>query len=92
MWKGPSRVTAVNGKKLFIDRGARLGTVNRDDAVRVGEEFWRMDDQHSGAKKPVREKKSKVGHTMKLRTASTGCSPERLVIPPNSVQDVECSS
>ena len=34
----PSKVTAVNGKKLFIDQGARVGTVNRDDAVRVGEE------------------------------------------------------
>ena len=31
-------------KKLFIDQGARLGTVNRDDAVRVGEEFWRVDE------------------------------------------------
>ena len=44
LWSGPSKVVAVNGKKLFIDQGARLGTVNRDDAVRQGEEFWRMDD------------------------------------------------
>ena len=36
--------TSVNGKKLFIDQGARLGTVNRDDAVKVGQEFWRMDE------------------------------------------------
>ena len=44
LWSGPSKVTSVNGKKLFIDQGARLGTVNRDDAVKVGEEFWRMDE------------------------------------------------
>ena len=35
IWKGPSKVTAVNGKKLFIDQGARLSTVNRDDAVYI---------------------------------------------------------
>ena len=44
IWQGPSKVVAVNGKKLFIDQGARLGTVNRDDALRVGEEFWRIDE------------------------------------------------
>ena len=44
IWNGPSKVTAINGKKLFIDQGARLGTVNRDDAVRIGEEFWRYDN------------------------------------------------
>ena len=32
LWRGPSQVTAVNGKKLFIDQGGRLSTVNRDDA------------------------------------------------------------
>jgi hypothetical protein len=45
MWSGPSQVTAINGKKLFIDRGARLATVNRDDAVKVGDEFWNFNDQ-----------------------------------------------
>ena len=44
LWSGPSQVAAINGKKFFIDRGARLATVNRDDAVRVGEEFWKIDD------------------------------------------------
>ena len=44
IWSGPSKVTAVNGKKLFIDRGARLATVNRDDAIRIGDEFWKIDD------------------------------------------------
>ena len=34
-WKGPSKVVAINGKKLFIDNGARLATVNRDDIVRI---------------------------------------------------------
>ena len=43
LWRGPSQVSSANGKKLFIDQGARLGTVNRDDAVRMGEEFWRYD-------------------------------------------------
>ena len=33
----------MNGKKLFIDEGARLSTVNRDIAVRQGEEFWTID-------------------------------------------------
>ena len=43
-WKGPWKVVAINGKKLFIDNGARLATINRDDIVRIGQEFWRMDD------------------------------------------------
>ena len=34
-WKGPSKVVAINGKKLFIDNGARLATVNRDDSFRI---------------------------------------------------------
>lgn len=42
MWKGPSKVVAINGKKLFIDQGARLGTVNRDFAVVVGDEYWKV--------------------------------------------------
>ena len=44
LWRGPAQVVAVNGKKLFIDQGARLGTVNRDCSVKKGEEFWRMED------------------------------------------------
>ena len=44
MWRGPSKVVSVNGKKLFIDQGARLGTVNRDDAVLFREEFWSFSD------------------------------------------------
>ena len=43
IFRGPAQVVATNGKKLFIDQGARLGTVNRDNAVRVGEEFWRAE-------------------------------------------------
>ena len=45
VWKGPVKVTSTNGKKLFIDQGARLGTVCRDDAVKVGEEFWKISDR-----------------------------------------------
>ena len=45
VWRGPSRCVATNGKKLFIDQGARLGTVNRDDAVKVGNELWRIDEE-----------------------------------------------
>ena len=41
---GPSRVVAINGKKVFIDQGARLSTVNRDAAIRVGDNLWRADD------------------------------------------------
>ena len=48
IWKGPSKVVGTNGKKLFIDQGARLGTVNRDDAVRIGEEFWNASEFHDG--------------------------------------------
>ena len=44
IWRGPAQVSAVSGKKLFIDQVARLGTVNRDDALRVGEEFWKASD------------------------------------------------
>ena len=39
-WQGPDKVIAINGKKLFIDKGGNTATVNRDDAVRQGEEFW----------------------------------------------------
>ena len=53
MWKGPSQVIATNGKKLFVDQGARLGTTNRDNAVRVGEEFWRIDDVEEEQKDSV---------------------------------------
>ena len=57
IWSGPSKVTAVNGKKLFIDRGARLATVNRDDAVRIGEEFWKIDDLQRSEEKCEENKK-----------------------------------
>ena len=42
VWRGPAKVVAVNGKKLFIDQGARLGTVNRDDSVLVEQDFWNV--------------------------------------------------
>ena len=48
IWRGPAKVVAVNGKKLFIYQGARLSTVNRDCNVRVGEEFWQVDDVDEG--------------------------------------------
>ena len=44
IWKGPSKVISINGKKMFVDQGARLGTVNRDDAVKQGEELWTIDE------------------------------------------------
>ena len=43
IWRGPSKVVSTNGKKLFIDQGACLRTVCRDDSVRVGEEFWSIE-------------------------------------------------
>ena len=64
VWRGPSRVTSVNGKKLFIDSGARLSTVNRDDSVRVGEEFWRADD--------VETKRIVKANTRKKKTVRFG--------------------
>ena len=36
-----------------MDQGARLGTTNRDNAVRVGEEFWRIDDVEEEQKDSV---------------------------------------
>ena len=65
LWKGPSKVTSVNGKKLFIDSGSRVSTVNRDDAVRVGEEYWKIDDlqsQGDNAQKKKKKKRKYVGN------------------------------
>ena len=45
-WQGPDKVIAVNGKKLFVDKGAHVATVNRDYAVKRGEEFWNTDMLH----------------------------------------------
>ena len=58
IWRGPSKVIGVNGKKIFIDEGAHMSTVNRDDAVRVGEEFWSMDDLKDGESVPEPQEKS----------------------------------
>ena len=44
IWSGPNKVIGINGKKLFIDREGYMATVNRDNATRVGEEFWRAGD------------------------------------------------
>ena len=60
-WEGPSKVVATNGKKLFVDKGARLGTVNRDDAVRKGEELWKFSELEKEKKeKEVEESISRV--------------------------------
>ena len=71
LWNGPSQVTAINGKKLFIDRGARLATVNRDDAVRVGEEFWRADDLDKGEDKNTEKGNSAVGKVNDMNDESS---------------------
>ena len=34
IWSGPNKVIGVNGKKLFIDRGGYMATVNKDNACR----------------------------------------------------------
>ena len=73
IWRGPSKVAAVNGKKLFIDQGAKLSTVNRDDAVRIGEELWRMDDDDKVSHKTptnndAHKREPKAGGGMKLRS------------------------
>lgn len=39
-WQGPDKVIGINGKKIFIDKGSNIATVNRDEAVIQGEEFW----------------------------------------------------
>ena len=56
VWRGPSKVVATNGKKLFIDQGARLGTVNRDNAVRYGDEFWKIDEEEEEDEGKEKEK------------------------------------
>ena len=82
LWQGPAKVTSVNGKKLFVDQGARLGTVNRDDAVRVGEEFWRADDppMNSGRRRRRnrKNKKSSLKCNVPAPTISktSGSSPQ----------------
>ena len=63
VWQGPSKVVAVNGKKLFVDKGARLATVNRDDSVRCGEELWKYNESHD------KEQKVKEGIARVLRSA-----------------------
>ena len=104
IWKGPSKVTAINGKKLFIDQGARLSTVNRDDAVRVGEEFWRMDElpKHRAVrdvqKKKTGKKESKKNDTEKMQLRRKGEKksksltfkiPERQVLSSSSSESEE---
>ena len=46
-WQGPEKVIGMNGKKLFIDKGTQMATVNRDNSVKVGEEFWSVDQIES---------------------------------------------
>ena len=46
-WQGPDKVIGINGKKLFIDKGTHMATVNRDNSVKVGEEFWSADQIES---------------------------------------------
>ena len=47
LWQGPDKVIAVNGKNLFIDKGAHIATVNRDNSVKKGEEFWTAGEVNS---------------------------------------------
>ena len=53
-WQGPDKVIAVNGKKLFIDKGSHVATVNRDDAVVQGEEFWSFDKEEDAKEEEMR--------------------------------------
>ena len=75
VWKGPSKVVAVNGKKLFVDQGARLGTVNRDDAVRKGEELWTKDAMSDDQEKAIEES---------ISNALRQVSQKRAKAPPQS--------
>ena len=58
LFRGPAHVVATHGKKLFIDQGARLGTVNRDNAVKFGEEFWRAENFTDEIDESVEEEKN----------------------------------
>ena len=49
-------------QQIFIDQGAKLGTVNRCDSARAGEEFWRADELTKDNDKDAR-KKEKVSKT-----------------------------
>ena len=61
IWSGPNKVIGVSGKKLFIDRGGHMATVNSDDAIRMGEEFWRADDLEPDQESNVESLNQSVG-------------------------------
>ena len=84
-WAGPSRVVATSGKKLFIDKGSRLGTVNRDDAVRKGDELWKVNDSNEKEDRAAEGSIAKV-----LRNVRPKQSPK--VVAPVSSSSSESSS
>ena len=67
VWSGPSKVVAVNGKKLFVDNGGRLKTVNRDDSVRKGEEMWNRSEE-----KELNDQEMETSIRKALRQVSKG--------------------
>ena len=96
IWRGPSKVVAINGKKLFIDQGARVGTVNRDDAFRQEETFWRMDTVEVDEIKDNKGEKEKFEVRKKVKFRSEGdsdsCSEEESEDDDESQDEEESSS
>ena len=84
MWEGPSKVVATNVRKLFVDKGARLGTVNRDDSVRRGEEFWKISDKKLSDKQ-IEDRLAAV--LKKVKSAENG--PVALYSDSNSEEESE---
>ena len=60
VWQGPCKVISTNGKKLFLDKGGRCITVNRDDSVRRGEEMWKYSETMDEENNEVNESISRV--------------------------------
>ena len=99
VWRGPSKVTSVSGKKLFIDSGARVSAVNRDDSVRVGEEYWKIDDLGcSKVDKRKKQKKKKHGSIngpcvgVRRPVTRQTTIQKNLPVPPVQVSDTTDSS
>ena len=44
IWRGQAKVVSINGKKVFIDQGVKMATVNKDKCVLKGEEFWKIEN------------------------------------------------
>ena len=75
-WQGPDKVIAVNGKKLFIDKGSHVATVNRDDAVVQGEEFWSFDKEEDTKQEEIQIEATSNGDISYQQYDQEQCNPD----------------